>query len=223
MLEKAAELARVKKLSLQAELQAEAVEKQRRAKKQVAMEFRENFQEFCRRITQKTGCEHIESQLTDEDDDIDPAAVNFWLRFQQLCLQFSAIGPGMPELVEAANQLTPSEVPDDFLDIVNDFSIGSDSRMGPPKAVTVARPPGLVHPKENPTCFAMPTKDPLVATRNASYNIGPKQNIPKGIALYRDVGTAKFPSPSSDFHGFIKPDERIVPAPKSLMTEKRHF
>jgi hypothetical protein len=223
MLEKAAELARVKKLSLQAELQAEAVENQRRTKKQVAMEFRGSFQQFCQEIMQKTNFEHMKPQLPDEDDDIDPAAVNFWLRFQQLCLQFSAISPKMPELVEVADQLTPTEVPDDFLDVVNHFSNVPNSRKSSPEALAVAHPPGLVHPKAKGTCFAMPEKDTLFATRNASHSIGQKQSIPAAITSCRDAGTNKFSSPSSDFDWFIKPDEKIVPAPKLLMNEKRHF
>jgi hypothetical protein len=190
--------------------------RQRISEANCAMEFRRSFQGFCQSVAQKD-FSNAGAELSDSSED--STNVQFWLRFRDLCIQFSQ-GPSVmpefkvPQTVAADTQ--EHHIPRDG----NSFSNDLASYLLSVIPSTIPHPPGLIRPKGNGKGRASPEDAAFNGIRSLLANSvqapeeafdhesSSRQFIEPSYGRFEDFSSDRFPG---------MPDEGRIPVPALLM------
>jgi len=207
VLEAAAESVRTKKTLAQ----EEQVHRQQKTSNQVAMEFKESFQQFCKSIQNQENMVGEELALPNRVDDAsDPFVVQFWLRFRDACLGFShsSANPAFVGMGDSSQE-------------VKEHPFGDANCSRDISASCFAPPPGLARPQEQgKSCLGSTVPDVFAYPRNnlVSHNIIGLKQVADGRVSKRIAKKISFvDSPWSDRSMFSKVDEQNIPVPKWLI------
>mmetsp|Transcript_73182 Transcript_73182/g.115401 ORF Transcript_73182/g.115401 Transcript_73182/m.115401 type:complete len:405 (-) Transcript_73182:240-1454(-) len=180
-----------------------------------AIEFRHAFQQFCQSIAQN-GNDSQDIEL-DGNEDI-PSNVQFWLRFRELCLQFSASSSVMPEFKLAQAMAPPSQASEDRIAHVRATN-GAAPLANSLAAFASPHPPGLIRSNHLSEDLGIVNRLPAHLEQVVAHGGAPDEN---GRRVPCENGEQTLSERSrSDPCKISMPDEGLVPVPKLLMNGSR--